>query len=58
MTKNFNWDDVVDEKCACGHLRSKHNDLIPVIAVGKGDCKECKCKRFTWVSFVMKKGGK
>ena len=56
MADKFNWDNVVDENCNCGHLRSDHRDLHPVFAKGKGACKKCKCERFTWISFVMKDG--
>lgn len=56
MADKLNFNDVVDEKCRCGHLKSEHTDLHPVYAKGKGACKKCECERFTWVSFVMKDG--
>lgn len=41
---------AADEMCNCGHLKSLHNDTI---VEGHGNCKLCRCKRFTFVDFVV-----
>jgi hypothetical protein len=49
---------VLDEKCACGHLRTEHQDRLRGAAFGHGRCKQsrfCHCDRFTWVAHVFKK---
>ena len=40
---------IVDEKCSCGEMRSKHSDTL---GWGHGECKATRCAKFTWVSFV------
>jgi hypothetical protein len=43
---------IVDEKCGCGHMRSKHYDrFMP----GHGHCSDtdCDCPQFTWVKTVF-----
>jgi PRTRC genetic system protein C len=47
----INPEDIQDEKCTCGHLRSEHNDRFEQ---GHGSCKKCDCRKFTWDSWVMK----
>jgi hypothetical protein len=58
---------IVDERCACGHLRSEHADNLGGIARGHGPCCAetaetfpgsgvCSCRRFTWAGFVYEYG--
>jgi len=47
----FDFSKVKDEKCECGHLKSKHNDRYDK---GHGSCQKCGCPQFTWQSFVLK----
>ena len=44
---------VVDEKCSCGHFRSEHFDRFDI---GHGSCgwPKCPCAQFTWVGWVTK----
>lgn len=50
-------DIIVDEVCRCTHSRHAHR---PTFAFGHGACmagsgkKACKCKKFSWRSFVYK----
>jgi len=48
----MDWSKVIDEMCRCGHKRSEHNDTL---ARGHGNCKKCKCVKYTWTSFILKK---
>lgn len=49
---------IIDERCACGHLRSEHADRF---AYGHGHCTcalatpgvYCGCPQFTWVAHVF-----
>ena len=43
---------VVDELCACGHMRSQHRDSP---AWGHAECsgRGCPCCKFTWREFVF-----
>jgi len=58
---------VLDELCACGHLKSQHDDNpelkkliednienMPPGVRGHGPCKVCDCKKFTWAMFLKK----
>ena len=42
---------ILDETCACGHLRSGHHDTV---AYGHGACasRTCPCQQFTWMAHV------
>ena len=40
---------LIDELCACGALRSEHEDRYEG---GHGACKATNCTKFTWVGFV------
>lgn len=51
----MDWNKVKDELCECGHKRSEHRNML---AVGHGECKKCKCRKFTWVAFLDAKGKK
>lgn len=44
---------IVDERCACGCLRSEHADTI---AFGHGLCTECSCPKFSWRGMVIQNG--
>ena len=49
--------EIIDEKCACRHLRTEHMDVFDI---GHGGClhPKCPCKKFTWVGWVKKPEGK
>lgn len=56
----LNPEDIVDEICMCGHLKSMHrpsNEALAhdVLVLGHGPCRECDCPKFTWKDFVLKK---
>jgi len=46
-------EQIVDEMCECGHLRSEHLPYRPAVAAGHGRCTECDCGKFTWACFVL-----
>ena len=50
----MNKEDIIDEMCQCGHLKSEHNTTI-VFAPGHGSCKNCECKQFTWKKIIYGK---
>lgn len=41
---------VIDERCTCGHFKSRHAGLN-----GHGACKEedCPCNQFTWAEWII-----
>ena len=45
----MNFDDIKDELCYCGALKSQHKGIN-----GHGPCIETDCKQFTWKKFIMK----
>ena len=47
----INPDEILDELCECGHLKSKHK---PFLTPGHGSCTQCDCRQFTWKEFVFK----
>ena len=55
----FDWKDVADERCKCGHRKSKHHPQrasMPSEIRGKAYCAACSCTRFTWVTFILRDG--
>ena len=42
-------EDIKDELCHCGALKSQHNGID-----GHGSCTEMDCKKFTWKRFIFK----
>lgn len=51
-------EDIQDEMCTCGHLKSEHADLVDGFIPDAGECEQCDCVRFTWESFIFKEGVK
>lgn len=45
---------IVDERCECGALRSKHEDLFGGEIYGHGGCPVKHCAKFRWASHVLK----
>lgn len=56
-TEKLKKGERLDETCKCGHLKSKHKDLVSIgITNNHGaDCTKCDCARFTWTGFVAVK---
>lgn len=44
---------VVDERCICGELRSKHSHGY---GWGHGPCKATKCNQYRFKAFVLENG--
>jgi len=38
-----------EEMCSCGHKRGHHTSSVGGLALGHGECRLCKCKKYTWV---------
>ena len=45
-------EDIVDEVCTCGHLKSHHCDRF---GQNHGACRstDCDCKQYTWRCFLF-----
>jgi PRTRC genetic system protein C len=54
----FDWDKIVDEMCACGHLKSMHMGVPPTVGHGPCTVAACKCGHFSWRYFVDKERNK
>ncbi len=55
----FDWKDVADERCRCGHKKSEHHPQLasmPSEIRGKAYCAACPCTRFTWIKFILRDG--
>ena len=59
-------DDIKDEMCSCGCLKSAHGPTTEELAkifkaseevlaslAGHGACTRCTCEKFTWTGFVV-----
>ena len=57
-------EDIKDERCSCGHLKSEHypssyhigGNLTPLKIGGHGRCSKCNCTKFTFTDWVGKDG--
>lgn len=47
--KKMNMEDILDELCYCGALKSEHGGLN-----GHGSCGRTDCKQYTWKQFIFK----
>jgi len=67
MAHKLKKEDVQDELCECGHLKSEHtwqqtNELgskmrgAKGVSEGSGFCLKCRCGQFTWKAFLLKNG--
>ena len=43
---------IVDERCACGHLKSRHGDRLIGVPQHGGCLEECDCQRFTFRGYL------
>ena len=53
-------ENIIDEVCTCGHLKSIHKPSdaglrYGVVIEGHGSC-ECGCPQFTWKDFITHNG--
>lgn len=60
MTKKpFDWTQVTDELCECGHRKSLHYGIVNHLHCTFGNLKRhCDCGRFTWSAFLGRDGKK